>query len=165
VRGETFVTRKITRGLARIKLNLQDRLYMGNLNSRRDWGHARDYVKMQWLMLQAKEPKDYVIATGEQHSVREFIEKSCAALDINIRWEGEGENEKGYDQADRCIVEVDPGHYRPTEVESLLGDPGKAHRELGWRPETSFDQLVQEMIEGDLKLARREETLRHAKLA
>src|SRR6201994_3960063 len=130
-RGETFVTRKITRGLARIKVGLQDRLYLGNMDALRDWGHARDYVEMQWLMLQQAAPKDYVIATGEQHSVREFVEISARLLGMEIRWEGSGAEEKGYDQDGRLIVSVDPRYYRPTEVDTLLGDPSKAKADLG----------------------------------
>src|SRR5688572_13852281 len=134
VRGETFVTRKITRALARIKLGLQDRLYLGNLNAKRDWGHAKDYVEMQWLMLQQDKPEDYVIATGEQHSVREFVETAANELGIRVRWTGEGPDEKGFDEAGRCIVAVDPRYFRPTEVETLLGDPTKAREKLGWTP-------------------------------
>src|SRR5690606_35962685 len=133
-RGETFVTRKITRGLARIKLGLQDCLYLGNLNARRDWGHARDYVEMQWLMLQQDEPDDFVIATGVQYSVRQFVEATAAALDMQVRWEGEGVDEKGIDPATgKVIVAVDPRYFRPTEVDTLLGNPAKAHAKLGWR--------------------------------
>ena len=165
VRGETFVTRKVTRGLARIKLGLQERLYMGNINALRDWGHARDYVAMQWMMLQAETPDDYVIATGEQHSVREFIEIACQKLEMDITWKGEGVEERGFTRDGRCIVEIDPRHYRPTEVESLLGDATKAREQLGWKPEISFNQLVGEMVAGDMKLARREQTLRDALLA
>ncbi len=157
VRGETFVTRKITRALARIKLGLQDCLYLGNLNARRDWGHARDYVEIQWLMLQQDEPEDYVIATGKQHSVREFIEEAARELGIQIRWEGEGVEEKGIDQNGRCIVQVDSGYFRPTEVEALLGDPRKARERLGWAPKTGFRELVQEMVREDLKEAERDE--------
>ena len=156
IRGETFVTRKITRGLARIKLGLQDRLYLGNLDARRDWGHARDYVRMQWLMLQQEEPEDYVIATGEQHSVREFVERVASELDIQITWRGKGVDEKGYDQDEKCIIEVDPRYFRPTEVESLLGDASKAREKLGWMPEISFEELVREMFTEDIKAAERE---------
>lgn len=162
-RGETFVTRKITRALTRIKLGLQQKLFMGNLNALRDWGHARDYVRMQWMMLQADEPDDFVIATGEQHSVREFIERSAALLDMRLTWRGDGVEEKGYDAQGRCIIEVDPNYFRPTEVESLLGDPAKARQKLGWRPEFSFDDLVREMVAGDLKLAENELTLMRAR--
>lgn len=164
MRGETFVTRKITRGLARIKMGLQDRLYMGNIDARRDWGHARDYVRMQWLMLQQDEPEDYVIATGEQHSVREFIELAASKMDMRIEWQGEGVDEKGYDQNGNCIIEIDPNYFRPTEVETLLGDPTKAREKLGWEPEITFEQLVEEMVEADLKLAEKERLVRHAGL-
>ncbi len=134
IRGETFVTRKITRALARIKLGLQECLYIGNLNAKRDWGHAKDYVEMQWLMLQQGQPEDYVIATGIQHSVRDFIELAAKELDIQIDWEGKGLNERGYDSSGKCIIAVDPGYFRPTEVETLLGDPAKAKEKLGWVP-------------------------------
>lgn len=155
-RGETFVTRKITRALARIKVGLQDRLYLGNLGARRDWGHARDYVEMQWLMLQQNEPKDYVIATGAQHSVRDFVSLAASFLGMELRWEGEGAEEKGIDAKGNVIVAVDPRYYRPTEVESLLGDASKAKRELGWEPRTAFRELVKEMTEEDLKTAERD---------
>ena len=164
VRGETFVTRKITRGLTRIKLGLQDRLYMGNIDARRDWGHARDYVRMQWLMLQQEEPEDFVIATGEQHSVREFIELTAKKLDMHIEWRGEGVDEKGYDQNGNCIIEIDPDYFRPTEVETLLGDATKAREKLGWQPEITFEQLVDEMVAADLRLAERERVVRQAGL-
>jgi GDPmannose 4,6-dehydratase len=160
LRGETFVTRKITRGLARIKAGLQTELFMGNLDARRDWGHARDYVEMQWLMLQQEKPQDYVIATGEQHSVRDFIERCAKILEMNLTWKGSGVDEKAYDQNGNVVVAVDPRYFRPTEVETLLGDPGKAKRELGWTPRTSFDQLVREMIESDLKAAQRDALVR-----
>ena len=155
-RGETFVTRKITRALARIKLGLQDRLYLGNLHARRDWGHARDYIEMQWLMLQQKEPRDYVIATGEQHSVRDFVNLAASFLDIEITWKGSGPDEKGMTADGKVIIAVDPSYYRPTEVESLQGDAGKARRELGWQPRTSFRDLVKEMIEEDLVVAEKD---------
>ena len=155
-RGETFVTRKITRGLARIKTGLQDCLYMGNLDALRDWGHARDYVEMQWLMLQQSEPRDFVIATGEQHSVREFIERSAILLGMKVTWTGTGEEEKGIDQNGKVIVAVDPRYYRPTEVETLLGDATKARQELGWQPRVSFSELVKEMTEEDLKSAEKD---------
>jgi GDPmannose 4,6-dehydratase len=155
-RGETFVTRKITRALTRIKVGLQDRLYLGNMDALRDWGHARDYVEMQWLMLQQKEPKDYVIATGEQHSVREFVEVSAGLLDMEIVWEGKGVEERGLDKNGNVIVAVDPRYYRPTEVETLLGDASKAHKELGWQPRTTFRELVTEMVEYDLKAAQKD---------
>jgi GDPmannose 4,6-dehydratase len=156
LRGETFVTRKITRGLARIKLGLQDRIYLGNLDARRDWGHARDYVEMQWLMLQQPEPRDYVIATGEQYSVRDFVTLAADCLGIFLRWEGIGRDARGYDQHGRLIVEVDPRYFRPAEVETLLGDSSKARRELGWSPRTSFSQLVEEMVAEDLRSAERD---------
>ncbi len=155
-RGEIFVTRKITRALSRIKVGLQDRLYLGNLDALRDWGHARDYVEMQWLMLQQQEAKDYVIATGEQHSVREFVEVAAGLLGITIKWQSTGTDEKGIDQDGREIVAVDPRYYRPTEVETLLGDAGKARRELGWTPHTAFRDLVKEMVDEDLKIAQRD---------
>ena len=161
IRGETFVTRKITRALARIKLGLQERLYLGNLNALRDWGHARDYVEMQWLMLQQDKPEDYVIATGEQHSVREFVEVAAKEIGISIRWEGTGVDEKGFDVAtDKCIVEVDPRYFRPTEVETLLGDASKARQKLGWSPRITFAELVSEMMAEDLKSAQRDELVK-----
>jgi GDPmannose 4,6-dehydratase len=154
LRGETFVSRKITRALARIKHGLQERLYIGNLNARRDWGHARDYVRVQWLMLQQEEPDDYVIATGRQHSVREFIEKTAGLLDIPIRWQGQGREETGVDAASgKVIVAIDPRYFRPTEVDTLLGDPSKARRKLGWEPAIGFEQLIEEMVRADLKEA------------
>lgn len=157
-RGETFVTRKITRALARIKLGLQERLYLGNMDAKRDWGHARDYVEMQWLMLQQEQPEDFVIATGEQYSVREFVNAAANELGIAIRWEGEGVGEKGYNaQTNECIVAVDPRYFRPTEVETLLGDPTKAKEKLGWTPRTSFNELVKEMVQEDLRSAQRDE--------
>ncbi len=157
VRGETFVTRKITRALARIKLGMQDCLYLGNLDAKRDWGHARDYVEMQWLMLQQSQPEDFVIATGEQYSVREFVNLSAQELGIHLRWEGTGENEKGIDvKTNLCLVSVDPRYYRPTEVETLLGDATKAREKLGWIPKTSFSALVKEMVKEDLDLAKRD---------
>jgi GDPmannose 4,6-dehydratase len=159
-RGETFVTRKITRGLARIKVGLQDRLYLGNLNALRDWGHARDYVEMQWRMLQQNEPKDYVIATGEQHSVREFVDLSADFLGMEICWQGAGVDEKGVDKQGNVIVAVDPRYYRPTEVEALLGDATKARRELGWEAKTPFRELVREMVEEDLKTAEKDALVR-----
>ena len=159
-RGETFVTRKITRGLARIKAGLQDQLFLGNLDALRDWGHARDYVEMQWRMLQQSEPRDYVIATGEQHSVREFVDLSAKFLEMEIRWEGAGVDEKGIDRKGNVIVAVDPRYYRPTEVETLLGDASKARRELGWEAKVSFRDLVKEMVEEDLKIAEKDALVR-----
>lgn len=159
VRGETFVTRKITRGLARIKLGLQDRLYIGNLNAARDWGHAKDYVEMQWLMLQQDRPEDFVIATGQQHTVKEFLESAARKLEMQVTWTGSGKDEKGFDQDGECIVAVDPHYFRPTEVDSLIGDPSKAREKLGWRATISFDQLVTEMVENDLDLAQRDKLM------
>lgn len=155
IRGETFVTRKITRALARIKLGLQDCLYLGNLNALRDWGHARDYVEMQWLMLQQPEPDDFVIATGEQHSVREFIEIAAKNLDWKISWHGDGVEETGVVDGSE-IVKIDPRYFRPTEVETLLGDASKAKAQLGWQHKVSFADMVAEMTLEDLKLAERE---------
>ncbi|QTD54860.1 GDP-mannose 4,6-dehydratase [Parasphingorhabdus cellanae] len=156
VRGETFVTRKITRALARIKLGMQSALFLGNMDALRDWGHAKDYVEMQWLMLQQEKPDDFVIATGVQYSVRQFVEAAAAELDMQIRWEGTGVEEKGYLPDGRCIIEVDPGYFRPTEVETLLGDPAKAQAKLGWSPKTSFKELVSEMARCDLEEAQAE---------
>jgi GDPmannose 4,6-dehydratase len=181
IRGETFVTRKITRGLTRILLGLQDKLYLGNLDAKRDWGHARDYVRMMWLMLQQDKPDDYIIATGEQHSVREFVEIAGRHLGLTIKWEGKGVKEKGYVsdfdparltsmaakfghspdelpildtlQKKQCIIEIDPRYFRPTEVDTLLGNPEKARQQLGWTPQIKFEDLVQEMVEQDLVLA------------
>lgn len=161
VRGETFVTRKITRALARINLGMQDCLYLGNLDAKRDWGHAKDFVRMQWLMLQQDHPEDYVIATGEQHSVRDFVNSAAAEAGIDIEWRGTGQNEQGFDTASgKCIVAVDPGYYRPTEVATLLGDPTKAKQELGWEPEISFSELVKEMMKEDMAEAKREKLLK-----
>jgi GDPmannose 4,6-dehydratase len=157
LRGETFVTRKITRALVRIKLGLQDCLYLGNLDAKRDWGHARDYVEMQWLMLQQEKPEDYVIATGTQHSVRDFVSLAAKELGIKVRWEGQGLNERGYDELGNCIVSVDERYFRPTEVETLLGDPTKAKNLLGWSPKTSFSELVSEMVQEDLRAAERDQ--------
>lgn len=156
LRGETFVSRKITRALARIKLNLQDCLYLGNLDAKRDWGHARDYIEMQWLMLQQEKPEDFVIATGVQYSVRDFINATAKELGMSLKWEGKGIDEKAYDKSGRCIIAVDPRYFRPAEVESLLGDPTKAHQKLGWKPKITFEQLVAEMIHTDLKAAERD---------
>jgi len=161
LRGETFVTRKITRGLARIKVGLQDALFLGNLDSRRDWGHARDYIEMQWLMLQQEKPQDFVIATGQQYSVREFVKRCAKLLELDLIWQGSGVDEKAIDRNGKVIVSVDPRYFRPTEVDTLLGDPTKAQRELGWTPRTSFDQLVEEMIASDLKAAQRDALVRH----
>lgn len=161
VRGETFVTRKITRALARIKLGLQDCLYLGNLNAKRDWGHAKDYVRMQWLMLQQDEAEEYVIATGKQYSVRDFVNAAAKEMGIEINWKGDGVDEKGYDKNGKCIVAVDSRYFRPTEVESLLGDPTKAREKLGWVPEISFEELVAEMVREDLKDAERDELIKH----
>jgi len=161
VRGETFVTRKITRALARIKLGLQETLYLGNLDAKRDWGHAKDYVEMQWLMLQQEKPEDFVIATGVQYSVRDFVNAAAKELGIEIRWEGQGVEKKGYDSDGRCIVAVDPRYFRPTEVETLLGDPTKAKEKLGWIPKTTFEELVAEMVRTDLKSAQRDELIKH----
>ena len=185
IRGETFVTRKVTRALARIKLGLQDCLYLGNLDAKRDWGHARDYVEMQWLMLQQDQPEDFVIATGVQYSVRDFVNAAAKELGMQIRWEGSGVEEKGYwtnsslrgGEADGAIqktviasearqssphpiVQVDPRYFRPTEVETLLGDPAKAKAKLGWVPKISFDELVAEMVREDLKSAERDELIK-----
>nr|WP_034349020.1 GDP-mannose 4,6-dehydratase [Noviherbaspirillum massiliense] len=162
IRGETFVTRKITRALARIKLGLQDCLYLGNLDAKRDWGHARDYVEMQWLMLQQDQPEDFVIATGVQYSVRDFVNAAARELGIAITWQGAGVEEKGYNAHGKCIVAVDPRYFRPTEVETLLGDPSKAKIKLGWTPKTTFDELVAEMVREDLKSAERDELVKNS---
>ena len=160
VRGENFVTRKITRALARIKLGLQQRLYLGNLDAMRDWGHAKDYVEMQWLMLQQEVPEDYVIASGVQYSVRDFVNAAAAEIDIEISWSGEGLEEEGFDGSGKCIVSVDPRYFRPTEVETLLGDASKAREKLGWQPKITFDELVKEMMQEDLKIAERDELVK-----
>jgi GDPmannose 4,6-dehydratase len=160
LRGETFVTRKITRGLARIKVGLQEQLFLGNLDAKRDWGHARDYIEMQWLMLQQDKPQDFVIATGQQYSVREFVQRCAKLLELDLTWQGSGVEEKATDKNGKVVVAVDPRYFRPTEVETLLGDPSKAKRELGWTPRTSFDQLVKEMVEADLKSAQRDALVR-----
>ncbi|WP_299983700.1 GDP-mannose 4,6-dehydratase [Desulfobacula sp.] len=163
LRGETFVSRKITRALARISLNLQDCLYLGNLDAKRDWGHARDYVEMQWLMLQQEAPDDFVIATGEQHSVRDFVNLAAKKLGIDISWRGSGKDEKGYHTAtDKIIIAVDPKYFRPTEVETLLGDPSKAKEKLGWTPKITFDELVTEMARADLEEAKKDELCQRA---
>ena len=156
IRGETFVTRKITRALARIKLGMQECLYLGNLDALRDWGHAKDYVEMQWLMLQQDEPEDFVIATGKQYSVRDFVNRAAGRLELQIEWRGSGVEEKGYLADGSCVVEVDPGYFRPTEVETLLGDAKKAREKLNWTPSTTFDELVSEMADADLVEARNE---------
>ena len=157
IRGETFVTRKITRALARIHLGLQDCLYLGNLDARRDWGHARDYIEMQWLMLQQKKPMDFVIATGRQISVRAFVDLACKAAGLPIRWTGKGVKARAiHAKTGKTIVAVDPRYFRPTEVETLLGDPGKAHRKLGWKPRITVQQLAKEMVASDLEEARRD---------
>ncbi len=157
IRGETFVSRKITRGLARVAEGLQSCIYLGNLDARRDWGHARDYVHAQWLMLQQDEPQDFVIATGQQHSVREFAEKAGVQLGMRIEWRDRGEDEIGFDaRSGRAVVRIDPRYFRPAEVETLLGDASKAHRALGWTPTIGFDELVREMAAADLMLARRD---------
>jgi GDPmannose 4,6-dehydratase len=160
LRGETFVTRKITRGLARIKVGLQKELYLGNLDALRDWGHARDYIEMQWLMLQQETAQDFVIATGEQHSVRDFVKRCAELLELELTWHGSGVEEKAVDRDGNVVVGVDPRYFRPAEVETLLGDPGKAKRELGWTPKTSFEELVREMVEADLKSAERDALVR-----
>jgi GDPmannose 4,6-dehydratase len=160
IRGETFVTRKITRALARIKLGLQDCLYLGNMDSLRDWGHAKDYVEMQWLMLQQDHPEDFVIATGVQYSVRDFVNVAAKELGIQITWQGQGTEETGTDQHGKAIVKVDPKYFRPTEVETLLGDPTKARVKLGWTPKTTFQELVTEMVREDLKSAERDELVK-----
>jgi GDPmannose 4,6-dehydratase len=160
VRGETFVTRKITRALARIKLGLQDCLFLGNLDAKRDWGHARDYIEMQWLMLQQEKPEDFVIATGVQYSVRDFVNAAAAEIGIAVTWRGSGVDEKGYDASGSCIVQVDPRYFRPTEVETLLGDATKAREKLGWTPKISFAELVAEMVHEDLKAAERDELIK-----
>src|SRR5450830_1297957 len=160
IRGETFVTRKITRALARIKLNLQDCMYLGNMDSLRDWGHAKDYVEMQWLMLQQEQPDDFVIATGVQYSVRDFVNAAAKELGINITWQGEGVDETGTDENGNVIIKVDARYFRPTEVETLLGDPTKAKEKLGWTPKTTFLELVSEMVREDLKSAERDELVK-----
>jgi GDPmannose 4,6-dehydratase len=160
LRGETFVTRKITRALARIKLGLQDKLYLGNLDSLRDWGHARDYVEMQWRMLQQEKPEDFVIATGVQRSVREFVTLSAEVLGIRLEWQGHGVEEKAVDGNGATVVEVDPRYFRPSEVETLLGDPSYAHQQLGWKPTVTFEALVKDMTETDLMAAKRDQLVK-----
>lgn len=160
IRGETFVTRKITRGLSRIKVGLQDCLYLGNLDARRDWGHAKDFVEAQWLMLQQPEAEDFVIATGEQHSVREFVSAAAAQLNMDLHWKGKHAEEKAFDRQGRCIVAIDPRYFRPSEVDTLLGDPSKAAAKLGWKPRIGFQQLVEEMAREDLREAERTRLVR-----
>jgi GDPmannose 4,6-dehydratase len=156
-RGETFVTRKISRAVAAIELGLQNKLYLGNLAARRDWGHARDYVEGMWLMLQQPEPDDYVLATGEEHSVREFVEKAFACVGRDIEWRGAGVAEKGVDARDgRVLIEIDERYFRPTETDALVGDPSKARQKLGWRHKVMFDELVREMVDADLQEMRRD---------
>jgi GDPmannose 4,6-dehydratase len=160
-RGETFITRKVTRGLARIKVGLQKMIYIGNLNARRDWGHARDYVRMMWMMLQQSEPEDYVIATGQQRSVRELIELAAAKLGMPVAWEGAGVEERGIDSVSgRPIVAIDPRYFRPAEVDTLLGDPSKARRKLGWEPTIGFEELITEMVAADLMEAEKDAMVR-----
>lgn len=156
IRGETFVTRKITRGLARIKVGLDDCLYLGNLDAKRDWGHARDYVEMMWMMLQQESPEDFVIATGEHYTVREFVNAAADEIGIRLTWSGRGLDEKACDPLGRCVVAIDPRYFRPTEVATLLGDATKARQKLGWRPKTTFRELVAEMAASDLRTAERD---------
>ena len=157
LRGETFATRKITRALARISLGLQDCLYLGNLDAKRAWGHAKDYVRMQWLMLQQSEPEDFVIATGKQNSVRDFVNTAAKELSMEIEWQGQGVQEKGiHKKTGKPIISVDPGYFRPTEVDTLLGDPSKAKQKLGWEPEITFDEMVKEMVTQDLAQAQKD---------
>jgi GDPmannose 4,6-dehydratase len=160
VRGETFVTRKITRDLARVKVGLQDCLYLGNLDAKRDWGHARDYVEAQWLMLQQDEAEDFVIATGEQHSVREFVDTAATELGLSLSWGGSGVDEKAYDVRGKCVVQVDSRYFRPAEVDSLMGDATKARVKLGWQPRVNFKQLVREMVASDLQGAERDQLVK-----
>jgi len=163
IRGETFVTRKISRAAARISLGLQDRLYLGNMDALRDWGHARDYVEGMWMMLQAETPDDFVLATGKQYSVRQYVERAFGRVGLPIEWRGEGVDEIGVVAGtDRKVVAVDPAYYRPAEVETLLGDPTKAREQLGWSPRVTFEELVDEMVDADVEVARQEQTLRHA---
>lgn len=166
LRGETFVTRKITRAAARIKLGLQDRLYLGNLNARRDWGHARDYVQAMWLIMQQDEPDDYVIATGRTHTVRAFCEKSFRCVDIELVWKGEGKDEKGYDaNTGTVVVDIDPRYYRPTEVDHLHGDAAKARAKLGWEPSCTLDEMIAEMVSSDLEKARDEQLVSASRIS
>lgn len=165
LRGETFVTRKITRSAARISLGLDERLYLGNLNAKRDWGHAKDFVEAMWLILQQDEPDDFVIATGRTHTVREFCESTFRCVDIDLVWEGEGKEEKGYDgKTGNILIEIDPRYFRPTEVDMLLGDAAKARERLGWRPRYSLESMIQEMVESDLSSARDEQTVNSSRL-
>jgi GDPmannose 4,6-dehydratase len=162
IRGETFVTRKITRALTRIKLGLQDRLYLGNLSAKRDWGHAKDYVEMQWMMLQQEEPEDFVISTGRQYSVRDFINAAAMELGMTMRWKDTGVSEKGYwssPTGERLIIAVDPRYFRPTDVDTLLGDSSKAREKLGWSSKTTFEELVADMVRADLKIAERDKLI------
>ncbi len=163
IRGETFVTRKITRALARIKLGIQERLYLGNLDAKRDWGHAKDYVQMQWLMLQQEQAEDFVIASGVQYSVREFVDCAAKELGMKLSWSGHGVDEKGYDEKGHCVVEVDPRYFRPTEVETLLGDASKAKQKLGWVPKITVEEMAKEMVEHDIAEAKREKLLKGMK--
>jgi GDPmannose 4,6-dehydratase len=159
IRGETFVTRKITRGLARIKVGLQDCLYLGNLDAKRDWGHARDYVEMQWLMLQQRVPEDFVIATGEQHAVRDFVNAAAMEMGMKMTWRGHGIEEKAFNQQGRCIIAIDKRYFRPTEVDTLMGDATKAQVKLGWKPRATFRELVAEMVTADLQAAERDQLI------
>lgn len=156
LRGETFVTRKITRGLARVKVGLEQCVFLGNLEAKRDWGHARDYIEMMWLMLQQDQPDDYVIATGYQYSVRDFINAAAKYMGLQLTWQGRGIEEKALDHRGKCIVAVDPHYFRPAEVETLLGDASKARAKLKWNPKTTFDEMVEEMVSADLKSAERD---------
>jgi GDPmannose 4,6-dehydratase len=157
IRGETFVSRKITRGLSRIKLGIQDCLYLGNFDARRDWGHARDFVEAQWLMLQQDQAEDFVIATGVQHSVRDFVNATAVELDMDLDWEGGGLDERVIDKnSGNCIIKIDQRYFRPTEVDTLLGDASKARKKLGWKPRITFKELVAEMVREDLKLAEKD---------
>ena len=163
IRGETFVTRKITRAVSRIKMGLQEKLYLGNLDSKRDWGHAKDYVQAMWLMLQQETPEDFVIATGVTTKVRDFVDMAFRHVGIELDWQGHGVEEKGIDKASgKTLVEVDPRYFRPTEVDLLLGDPSKALKKLGWKPETDLNRLVKDMMESDIESTRRDEVLRKA---
>ena len=166
LRGETFVTRKITRAAARISLGLNDRLYLGNLNARRDWGHAKDFIEAMWLILQQDEPEDFVIATGRTHTVREFCELTFRCVDIDLVWEGEGPEEKGYDRkSGNVFIEIDPRYFRPTEVDVLLGDASKAREKLGWQPRYNIESMIQEMVESDLATAQDEQTVSASRTA